>query len=343
MIARKRKSLGVAAQRRSVFIGAMVAAIVPTCSYLAVADPSNEKNVKTLPETQKIVVRHYGQLIDSLANSNRPPDIEYFGGYGGAFFKENFDWKEQDRVVDAIKELVTRATPGLWEQLLGHASDERYCITFDDEWETSGNSARNWSVGRLCNEIAWFQLYYPVREATAVLNLNRDGRPVFLPLRKDADLSKVERNTLNQMSFADRQIGLCREAIDDLPKVNSQDGVNKVNLKTIKKCRVDLESMIGKIKESKTGIFGHFSFPGKRFQLYDVQRAERDRAAKSAAKAKAREAEREFYGRGASRSPADTPDGTTREEADEVRDWGQLRESLDKKIEEMKKERQKTK
>src|SRR6266404_5465741 len=59
------------------------------------------------------------QLIDAIANKNKEPQLVGDRANGKLpFFPEDYDWKEQGRVVGALGKLKSDSTEELWEELL---------------------------------------------------------------------------------------------------------------------------------------------------------------------------------------------------------------------------------
>jgi hypothetical protein len=83
-------------------------------------------------------------LVDSLANHNLSPQIVGQNPQQ-PLFPDNYDWKEQDRVLDVVGDILNR-TDSIWPELIDHLQDQRYSLTLNnDDAERVNNS----SVGSL--------------------------------------------------------------------------------------------------------------------------------------------------------------------------------------------------
>jgi hypothetical protein len=100
------------------------------------------------------------RMIDDLANRNTPPPLlkdSRVESFKIPLFPEDYDWKEQDRVKRALRELTGAATAEQWEELIKRADDAKYCLTVMEV--TSGlYTLGNWSVGDLCRVLAYEEL-----------------------------------------------------------------------------------------------------------------------------------------------------------------------------------------
>ena len=232
---------------------------------------SQEEKSKVAP---RVTDEQFGRLIDALANSNPQPKITELGSYWAPSFADDFAWKEQDKVVEAIGRLLKHVTPATWEQLVTNSEDQRYCITFNDQAANADEFAKNWSVGDLCHEIASFHLEFPVEEAIDVIQAGE--RPIFLPIDGISDL-KAWRRKHCQKPLYELQIELCRLALADLPRVkdSSRDFVD--DAESMMRCRKNLEDAVQRLQKRKSPEFGNFKFPSERFELYNAVKARESR------------------------------------------------------------------
>ncbi|MEX2186055.1 MAG: hypothetical protein WD875_04640 [Pirellulales bacterium] len=224
-------------------------------------------------------------MIDALASRNPPPKIVKYISEWEAVFDAKYDWKEQDRVVAAIRAVLKNSGPKTWERLNAHGSDERYCLTFNDQAENADAFATNWTVGEMCGAIAGFQFGYPIDEATKSTRIGE--RPVDLPLEAIEGMPKWGQ-PLGEKTLVDLQIQACQQAIDDLPKLAAKAKESgrdaNTDAETLQACRRRLEATIEKLKKSKSPLLGEFRFTGERFDLFDAKQAAEMRARYDAAK-----------------------------------------------------------
>jgi len=236
--------------------------IISVCA--APDDTRSQQPSKDEPTEASKLVR----LIDALANHNRQPRIVLLPSLDReAIFDKKYDWKEQDRVITAVKSVLTHPSPEMLAQLWAHGTDPRYCLTFNDGASASGRFAENWSVGMLCSEIASFQLFFPVNRATQIIRIGE--RPIILPMGDVKGLPEFGHAPTG-ITIVELQIRMCQQAISDLPKVARLSGYEKVDADGLRQCRPQLEAAIEELRKSKTGIFGEFKFPGGKFGFFDA-------------------------------------------------------------------------
>jgi len=221
------------------------------CYRVALVQPGNTATPLSATPPSKETAS-IDALIDSLANRNPPPVIFEAGpGRWAPHFDPNYDWREQARVDKALRKTVEQQSLELWERLMAHAEDERYCLTFNDQAANCSEKGTNWTVGRFCGEIASFYLTYPVRQATDELHLGDGERPKYLPLGLDGESPQPPQTT-----FVEQQIGLCRDALAELPKVKEMISTTQIDDAMIARCRTRLIATIAELSKSKTGVFG---------------------------------------------------------------------------------------
>ena len=89
----------------------------------------------------------YAKLVASLAQRNPEPKLNNGGMREIPTFAKDFDWKEQDRVVAAVKVLASHVQEA-WPAIVDGLDDERYGLTLEGDM-----SARNESVSGICEQI----------------------------------------------------------------------------------------------------------------------------------------------------------------------------------------------
>jgi hypothetical protein len=112
-----------------------------------------------------------GRLVDALASHNRPAEIvENFAvsnidgmrhlvdGNNLPLFSEDYDWADQQRVLEACDRLVKRQGGDLWPCLVEHLGDKRYAFTC-----LLNDRGANITVGNFCSVIAYRDLVEPFR------------------------------------------------------------------------------------------------------------------------------------------------------------------------------------
>jgi len=230
--------------------------------------PRGQPNKTVLNSISKL-----DSLIDSLANSNPEPELIELDALNLVpVFDRNYDWNEQGRVVKAIQKVLDDPTAELWERLVRHQNDHRYCLTFNDQIQGVDHYAVNWSVGAFCREIASFQLTFPAEHATKSLLLGDGERVITLPLVSSEPPPKEAQADLEK-SLAMRQIEICEWALTNMSKPDELPSGRKIDDRTLALCRSRIEAVIRELRQSKDGILGRYPFPGERFELYNLKMA----------------------------------------------------------------------
>jgi hypothetical protein len=158
---------------------------------------------------------NYEQLIASLANQNPPPKIVGEVPEQQSLFVKEYDWKEQDRVLKAIQNVVDHAVDA-WPALINHLDDKAYCITFEHE-----QSVWNHSIGDICyiilleNMTAAYMPHIPAEE-TAFLLLRH---PDIIP-RDDSKFKLWCREQHKKgRTLYELQVEMCQWALKEIPKL----------------------------------------------------------------------------------------------------------------------------
>lgn len=91
--------------------------------------------------------RDIENVVGSLANANRPPSIQGRIPSARPVFSDDYDWDEQDRIVQSIEKILRNSDRAL-PALLKHVDDDRYCLTI-----RGAQHVNNASVGDICEMI----------------------------------------------------------------------------------------------------------------------------------------------------------------------------------------------
>ena len=86
------------------------------------------------------------EIVEALANRNHPP--KHVGEFHEPIFDAKFDWREDERVWDAL-DLATKHAEEAWPELVKHLNDDRYCVTY----ESFSEYTYDFTVGRVCRVI----------------------------------------------------------------------------------------------------------------------------------------------------------------------------------------------
>jgi hypothetical protein len=86
------------------------------------------------------------QMVDALANRNKPPKLVKVYVDRLPLFPRDYDWDEERRVRAALANVYKDTSEELWEELVRKSDDPRYCLIDMDE----GDWGWNRPVGMLC-------------------------------------------------------------------------------------------------------------------------------------------------------------------------------------------------
>ncbi len=90
---------------------------------------------------------NYRDIVSQLANQNPAPSIRAVFNSKWPYFPEDYDWKEQERILKTSKAIVVDVEKA-WLPLVDNLKNENYSLTFEHEM-----SAGNYTVGNVCNII----------------------------------------------------------------------------------------------------------------------------------------------------------------------------------------------
>jgi hypothetical protein len=121
------------------------------------------------------------KMVDDIVNRNKPPKLVGRRGYPSrvALYPERYDWKEEERVLQAIAKLHEDTTVELWEELVRRSEDPRYCcivVVPEDQL-----NAKTYSVGDVCFDLAYARLV-EVFERHMPPDPDKNGRPLTVDL-----------------------------------------------------------------------------------------------------------------------------------------------------------------
>lgn len=90
------------------------------------------------------------RLIESLASGSKRPLLDEPGGAQVSASKLGLDVQEQRRVAGVIRQIDQTWNEEVWEKLVSHCEDKRYCLTTINDNEF----AVNWTIGEVCSYLA---------------------------------------------------------------------------------------------------------------------------------------------------------------------------------------------
>lgn len=202
-------------------------------------------------EEQKM--RELNIMVKAIINKNAPPRIisrRRVLPKKLPLFSKKYDWKEEERVKDAINRLLQDESVELWETFVLNANDPRYCIT---SYSESSSDAIIYSVGSICGEMAYDRLCNVF--AKHLPSLSPHGCPIQLESIQD-DLIGWRKDRMDQ-SLYQLQIVVCEMAIRELPKVDieilSHTDKNVVQKK--------IEAEIAELRKTKKPFNGKVDVP----------------------------------------------------------------------------------
>ena len=139
-------------------------------------------------------------MIDELANKNNAPTIAQNGKR--IAFPPTYDWREQERVINAWRTVHDRAA-NLLPDLVANVGDERYSVSFEisERWDNSSVGMRCWAVLRSTVEV-----YELAPDLFQYCRLRFVPEPNELPAwwdaRKDKSLAGLQLEMVNEYLVA---------------------------------------------------------------------------------------------------------------------------------------------
>jgi hypothetical protein len=196
----------------------------------------------TNPETTRNSSSHadaaeVGKIFDAMVTTNPRPEYVRFPSGGHVLkFPTTFDWKEQTRVVAAIKQLE-KVAEDAWPQIVDHMTDEDYCVSA----ELFG-SPFTLSRGRVCYHLAsnWLNETY-----CGLMPMDSE-RYNFGPPASDAKELQKWCKERRGKSLAELQIDAGQWAISIIP-------TESIESKEEQEFAISaIKDRIAKLRESKT-------------------------------------------------------------------------------------------
>jgi hypothetical protein len=149
------------------------------------------------------------EMINALANRNSPPKLVEAPVCWLPLYPADYDWKEEERVANALGKVSREKTAAMWEELVRHIDDDRYCRTLKDKNETF--ALGNWTVGRFC--LTWADAWLIGVYVEHLPNdPNKDGYPLYLDL-KLGNLKEWRKQRQDKQLY-ELQIEVCEKAIE---------------------------------------------------------------------------------------------------------------------------------
>ena len=193
-------------------------------------------------------------MISSLISTNQPPELikntdKVLLRYGVSrlpLFPARFDWANQGEIRAAVVKLGRDESILMFDELLRHINDTRYCITI---LKGSGDP-ENYSVGKMCRDLARGKLVGAFQD-----DLGLDDRylPARIPYGKGefSDLVKW-REKRPTLTLAELQIEVGQLTLDAIPNAPHLSEDRKVAI------RVQIQRKIDTIKSTGKPITVHF-------------------------------------------------------------------------------------
>ena len=195
-------------------------------------------------------------LIDSLANKNKEPLMvkvsTSIGAERNPLFSGDYDWKEDDRIVQMANKISQQDSEDLWWSLISHLEDKRYAIAYGYDGE-----AQIESIGDLCwmkamYDVQWFYTRFAPRSFL-------DDRPLtpLIVIRSPSEMQNWFRNH-KDVPLYKQQIELAEQALKkfdkELPSIEQYQHMSDTEkdnyISNVKK-------QIATLEETKSPILGH--------------------------------------------------------------------------------------
>jgi hypothetical protein len=218
--------------------------------------------------------KEVAKMVEDIVNRNKPPELVTRPPRSDPslvpLYPESYDWKEEERVRQAIKKLEDDTTAEVWEEMVRRKDDPSYCVVVAVEpWE----NAKIYSVGYVCHKIAYSRLIGVIQQHMPDDPTGPDGRPLKVGVDGSlADFGKERRiKPLYQLQIEVGEkalLGLSRLNVENFPK----DEVDRARKK--------IEAEIEKLRKTREPILVKApSFPGPPGIPYPKDAAKRVRDA----------------------------------------------------------------
>jgi hypothetical protein len=221
---------------------------------------------------------HAADLVDQLANCNKPPRRVKLGGHSVPVFPESYDWDEDRRVFKALQALWADTSDELWDELVRRdelwdqiyektgSFPSPYCLTIRLKADGSG---QHMYVNSFCGALAGERLLNIVwrnlpPEPTKNGPLKVRGN-LILASNPPSPWAKWRRERPNK-KFYELQIEVCEHYLCALAKEeNIPDEDKEISRKNV-------EAEIAKMRRTKKPIIPKFNF-AEEYSLYTPQQA----------------------------------------------------------------------
>ncbi len=205
------------------------------------------------PTKGRTTAKQVAQMVEAIANRNKPPKIvrrDRVCPSRFPLYPKDYDWKEEERVGEALTKLEEDTSVELWEALVQKANDRRYCFA---SYSFSSADVEMNSVGGICYGLAYSRLchvfmkhlpsYPPHGSPIQMWDVIKDF-PTWRKARKDKALYQL-------------QIEVCEIALRELPKLRAIEVSDKEKAETRKK----IQAEIAELRRSKKPVMDGGGIP----------------------------------------------------------------------------------
>jgi hypothetical protein len=194
-------------------------------------------------------------MVASLVNRNQAPTIVDAGDHNLPEFDKGYDLKEQQRVIDTLSALGNDSRVEVWEELLSHTHDDRYCLTFGVDGFQS-----NRTVGYMCLKLAKLRFQAALEECLDQFEVDREfevWRDLELPPGFVKD-PVAWRKKQTDKPLHELQIDELERARPQIAKMKKlpEDQRQRMDAAIVKRIQL--------MRKTKRADFVKFRFPGDR-------------------------------------------------------------------------------
>jgi hypothetical protein len=201
---------------------------------------------KAEPKKPKVDARRAAAMVEGIANRNKAPKyVKWPGSWteNAALFPENHDWKEEARVWKAVYQLKQDQTEEVWEELVKHINDRRYCTT---STEIDTGDAYIQDVGSICGGLADSRLIGVYWQHLPPDPNSIKGHVLSLDVGVNG-LSRWRKQRAAKTLY-ELQIEVCEKAIESLA---SAKGVRQAQKDHVRK---QIEAEIAKLRKTRQPV-----------------------------------------------------------------------------------------
>ncbi len=185
-------------------------ALVPSTAILLLLSLSFHSSAVAQVKTGTSDARQEDRLIEAMVSHNKEPKIVLTVLNNEVpLFAHNYDWPEQDRVWNAMQNVIKTKSDAMWWRLVQHINDARYALTGDNN-DFVDMTARNFSVGELCSHIASEDLGAPY-----LRHLRAEEWRIFPTFHPQDEFWKHKGKWAGKPLYL-IQIAVCRRAIEEM-------------------------------------------------------------------------------------------------------------------------------